>query len=212
MRLRYDKSAKEKIRTHPHLIRSFERDEAENLTHHFKNDHPIALEIGAGKGRFIYTLAQSRPHINYFGFELFDSVIVKGLNKTIEAPLENLLWIRADAQILARFFDAKSVQTIYLNFSDPWPKARHEKRRLTSKHFLAQYATLLKDDGWVEFKTDNHDLFFYSRESFLAEGWALIEEEHDLHQTDKDNIMTEFEERFSKLGPIYYLKARRHHA
>ncbi len=209
MRLRYDKTAKEKIRKHPHLIKTFERDEAENLTHFFENKNPLECEIGSGKGRFIYTKAQMNPNINYFGFELFDSAIVKGLNKSIKQPLPNLLWVRADAQYFKRFFDPNSLQAIYLNFSDPWPKARHEKRRLTHPNFLEQYAQCLTPEGHLEMKTDNHDLFFYSLESFKASGWTIIEENHDLHQTPKDNIMTEFEERFSKIGPIYYLKTRR---
>ncbi len=210
MRLRFDKTAKEKISQHPTLIRTYERDESENLTAYFARNHPLEVEIGSGKGRFIYTKAQTHPEHDFFGFELFDSAIVKGLNKTIKQPLPNLLWVRADAQYLSRFFDQNSLQTIYLNFSDPWPKARHEKRRLTHPSFLSQYAALLNDEGHVEMKTDNHDLFFYSRDTFLSEGWTLMEESHDLHQTDRPNIMTEFEERFSKTGPIYYLKARRH--
>lgn len=209
MRLRFDKTAKEKIAKHPQFIRTFDREEAENLTHYFTRQHPIEIEIGSGKGRFIYTKASQNPDLDFFGFELFDSAIVKGLNKMIKKPLPNLLWVRADAQYISRFFDPQSLQTIYLNFSDPWPKARHEKRRLTHPNFLTQYANLLSEDAHVEMKTDNHDLFFYSRDAFIQEGWVLTEEIHDLHQTAREKIMTEFEERFSKTGPIYYLKARR---
>lgn len=207
MRLRYDKTAKEKLAQYPQWVKTFDRDETEDLTPYAKQASSRVVEIGSGKGKFLTTLAQANPETFHFGFEMFDSAIVKGLNKLIEQPLDNLLWIRADAQTIAAFFKPQSIQTLYLNFSDPWPKVRHEKRRLTHPRFLKQYATLLQPGGTLRFKTDNTALFDYSLDMLNQEGWTIEQCERDLHSTALANIETEFEARFKVLGPIHFVEA-----
>jgi tRNA (guanine-N7-)-methyltransferase len=209
MRLRYDKHAKETIARYPQWVKTYDRDESEDLTQYVQNASSLVVEIGSGKGKFLTTLASNQPECFHFGFEMFDSAIVKGLHKLIEKPLENLLWIRADAQTIASFFPPQSIETLYLNFSDPWPKARHEKRRLTHPRFLQQYATLLKPGGTLRFKTDNTALFDYSLDTLNQEGWTVLRLERDLHATSLDNIETEFEARFKVLGPIHFVEATR---
>lgn len=179
----------------------------------FGNEHPIHIEIGMGKGKFIMTLAKQNPQINYVGIEKYSSVLLRGLQKLEEEPLDNIRFIRMDAENICEMFDKDEVECIYLNFSDPWPKDRHAKRRLTSRQFFALYHQILKNDGIVEFKTDNVSLFDFSLEEVKEAGWKLDAFTRDLHHDEtmnQGNIMTEYEERFSAKGnPIHKLIASR---
>ena len=169
----------------------------------FGNDNPIRIEIGMGKGKFITTLAQQNPDINYIGIEKFSSVLIRAIDKMEELEITNLKFIRLDAEKIEDTFNKEEIDKIYLNFSDPWPKDRHAKRRLTSKEFFKRYDNILKKDGVVEFKTDNNDLFDFSLEQIPEAGWNIVEYTRDLHNNEKmneGNIMTEYEERFSKMG------------
>ena len=210
MRLRYVKGAKELIASKPELIIDNINNDFIDLDKLFSNDLPIHIEIGMGKGKFVYTMALLNPNINFIGIERFDSVIVRALEKVIEEPLSNLMLLRTDATDLREIFSSKSIDRVYLNFSDPWPKDRHAKRRLTHKNFLNIYKDLLKEDSEVHFKTDNKELFDFSVEELTNYPMDLTYIELDLHNSDfKDNIMTEFEEKFSKLGnKIYKLTAK----
>ena len=179
----------------------------------FGNNNPIRIEIGMGKGKFITKLALDNPDINYIGIEKFSSVLIRAIEKRQELEINNLLFIRMDAEIIADCFAEGEVDKIYLNFSDPWPKDRHAKRRLTSKEFFARYDKILKKDGVVEFKTDNNLLFDFSLEQIPMAGWKVVEYTRDLHNDEKmnaGNVMTEYEERFSAKGnPINKLIAER---
>lgn len=173
----------------------------------FGNENPICIEIGMGKGRFIMDLARRNPQINYIGIEKYSSVLIRGIQKMEQDPLPNLYFIRMDAEEIVDVFGAEEVDKIYLNFSDPWPKDRHAKRRLPSREFLHRYDEILKKDGNLEFKTDNHDLFQFALEELEPAGWHLDEVTEDLHHDMgmmQGNVMTEYEEKFSSKGnPIY---------
>lgn len=179
----------------------------------FGNDNPVHIEIGMGKGRFISTLASLNPEINYVGIEKYSSVLLRAVEKQDELQLPNLRFIRMDAENICEVFGEGEVDRIYLNFSDPWPKDRHAKRRLTSRQFFARYNVILKKDGRVEFKTDNMDLFDFSEEEVKEAGWNLDAITRDLHHDavlSEGNIMTEYEEKFSSMGnPICKLIATR---
>ena len=169
----------------------------------FGNENPVHIEIGMGKGRFLMTLAERNPNINYVGIERYSSVLLRALQKMEEKPLSNILFLRMDAETVTEIFEEGEVSRIYLNFSDPWPKDRHAKRRLTSRTFLARYDKILEPAGRLEFKTDNRDLFDFSVEELAAAGWMAESISYDLHNDPvlvKDNIMTEYEERFSSMG------------
>ena len=178
----------------------------------FENNNPLHIEIGTGKGRFLMTLAEQNPDINYVGIEKFSSVLIRAIEKQRELALPNLYFIRMDAENIEEVFAEGEVDRIYLNFSDPWPKDRHAKRRLTSKQFFARYDKILDKNGRVEFKTDNRDLFDFSVESVKEAGWNLSVVTYDLHNSDMNegNIMTEYEIKFSEMGnPIHKLIANR---
>lgn len=169
----------------------------------FGNSNPIHIEVGMGKGRFITRLAADNPDINYIGIEKYSSVLIRALEKAEKDPLPNLRFIRMDAEDIETVFTGKEVEKIYLNFSDPWPKDRHAKRRLTSGRFLARFANILSDNGTIEFKTDNRDLFDFSLEEVEPAGWKILASTYDLHNDPKmceGNIMTEYEEKFSSAG------------
>lgn len=169
----------------------------------FGNDKPIRVEIGMGKGKFLYQLAELNPDINYVGIEKFSSVLLRAIQKQEERPLQNLLFIRMDAEDIGEVFETEEVDRIYLNFSDPWPKDRHAKRRLPSRQFLNRYDGFLKKDGVLEFKTDNRDLFDFAVEEIKESKWKIDSITYDLHndaQMNIGNIMTEYEERFSAMG------------
>lgn len=181
----------------------------------FGNDCPIRIEIGMGKGRFIMDLARMNPQINYVGIEKYSSVLIRGIQKLEADPLPNLYFIRMEAEEITSVFAEGEADRIYLNFSDPWPKDRHAKRRLPSREFLRRYDEILVADGVIEFKTDNHDLFQFALEELEPAGWKILQMTEDLHhnaQMMEGNVMTEYEERFSSKGnPICkYVIARSH--
>ena len=179
----------------------------------FGNDNPIYIEIGMGKGQFIYTLAKMNPNINYVGIEKYSSVLIKAVKKQEEEALPNLMFIRMDAEEIVDVFAKDEVSKIYLNFSDPWPKDRHAKRRLESRQFLGRYNEILKPEGVIEFKTDNSDLFDFALEEIEPAGWELLAVTRDLHNDatmNEGNVMTEYEKKFSEMGnPIYKYIIRR---
>lgn len=178
----------------------------------FGNNNPIRLEIGTGKGKFLMTLATQNPDINYIGIEKYSSVLVRALEKQNELELPNVVFIRMDAEHIEEIFANSEIDRIYLNFSDPWPKDRHAKRRLTSRQFFARYNNILAADGRVEFKTDNRALFDFSVEEVKEAGWKLTAVTYDLHNDamNEGNVMTEYEIRFSQMGtPINKLIAER---
>ena len=169
----------------------------------FGNDKPIHIEIGMGKGKFIHEMAKLHPEINYIGIEKYSSVLLRAIQKMEADPLDNLKFIRMDAENIAEVFAREEVDRIYLNFSDPWPKDRHAKRRLPSREFLARYDKILKKDSKLEFKTDNRDLFDFAVEELEPAGWKAEVITYDLHADEKlveGNIMTEYEEKFSSMG------------
>lgn len=179
----------------------------------FQNDHPIHIEVGMGKGQFIIEMARRNPEVNYIGIEKYSSVLVRAVEKLEDFEQYNLRLIRMDAENIEEVFDKDEVDRIYLNFSDPWPKDRHAKRRLTSTRFLERYDNILTPEGRVMFKTDNKDLFDFSLEQVEEAGWILENHTHDLHHSEynEGNVMTEYEEKFSAKGnPICRLVAYRH--
>lgn len=173
----------------------------------FGNDRPIHIEIGMGKGRFMMELAAANPDINYIGIEKYSTVLLRAVQKMEAQELSNLRLIRMEAEEICEVFDKGEVAKIYLNFSDPWPKDRHAKRRLPSRQFLARYDEILAPDGRIEFKTDNEVLFDFALEELAPAGWKLEAVTRDLHHDGNmlaGNIMTEYEEKFSAMGnPIY---------
>ncbi|MBQ2935958.1 MAG: tRNA (guanosine(46)-N7)-methyltransferase TrmB [Lachnospiraceae bacterium] len=169
----------------------------------FDNQNPLHIEIGMGKGKFIYEMARRNPEINYIGIEKYSSVLLRAVQKMEEEPLVNLKFIRMDAEDITDVFAENEVDKIYLNFSDPWPKDRHAKRRLPSKEFLARYDQLLVKDGFLEFKTDNRGLFDFAVEQLPEAGWRAEKITYDLHHDEemvRGNVMTEYEEKFSSMG------------
>lgn len=206
MRLRNISGARDVIAESPLVVHEPEKAKG-RWKEIFGNDHPLRIEIGMGKGKFIYELAGRNPGINYVGIEKYSSVLLRALQKMEIDPLPNLLFIRMDAEEITEAFDREEVDRIYLNFSDPWPKDRHAKRRLPSKEFLLRYDQFLKKDGVLEFKTDNKDLFDFALEELPAAGWETVGVTYDLHhdmQMAEGNVMTEYEEKFSSKGnPIY---------
>ena len=179
----------------------------------FQNDHPIHIEVGMGKGQFIIEMAKRNLEINYIGIEKYSSVLVRAVEKLEDFEQNNLRLIRMDAENIEEVFDKDEVDRIYLNFSDPWPKDRHAKRRLTSTRFLERYNNILTPEGRVMFKTDNKDLFDFSLEQVEEAGWILENHTYDLHHSEynEENVMTEYEEKFSAKGnPICRLVAYRH--
>lgn len=202
MRLRNVPGSRDMIAESPFTI----KDETEwkgRWNEVFGNDHPIHIEIGMGKGQFIMTLAKEHPEINYVGIEKYSSVLVRALEKQQEMELPNIKFIRMEAENIAEVFAPDEVARIYLNFSDPWPKDRHAKRRLTSVQFLQRYENILQKDGHLIFKTDNRDLFDFSLEQVAeAEHWILLNHTFDLHHSEyvEGNVMTEYEQRFVEKG------------
>ena len=172
----------------------------------FDDKKKLCIEIGTGKGDFIIGMARNNPDVNFIGIEKYPSVLVRAVQKIEDIP-GNLRFMCFDAKNICDYFD-HNVDTIYLNFSDPWPKKRHTKRRLTYKDFLENYKKVLKKDGIIEFKTDNRGLFEYSLVSMQNFGMEFIEVYLDLHKTEVFNVETEYEKKFSPFGPIYKLVAK----
>ena len=210
MRLRNIPGSQDVIKQSPYCVD--EPEQYKGCWHtYFGNESPIHVEIGMGKGQFIREMARTHPEINYIGVELFTSVLIRAVQKVEEEEIPNLRFLWIDAEKLPEVFAAGEVDRIYLNFSDPWPKARHAKRRLTSPQFLNRYRQFLAADGRLEFKTDNQDLFAFSLESVPEAGWELVAHTFDLHHDEtmnQGNVMTEYEAKFSGLGqPICKLIA-----
>ena len=202
MRLRNITGSREMIAENEFVIHQPEQNKG-NWNTVFKNTNPIHIEIGMGKGKFLHTLAQNNPGVNYLGIEKYSSVLLRAIQKMEEAPLLNLRFIRMDAESITEVFGKEEVERIYLNFSDPWPKDRHAKRRLPSAEFLNRYDNILKKDGRLEFKTDNRELFDFAVEQLPVAGWKAEAVTYDLHKDStlmEGNIMTEYEEKFSSMG------------
>lgn len=176
----------------------------------FKNGHPIHIEIGCGKGRFVIQNAISNPDVNYIAIERQKSVLLTALEQVKELALPNLLFINGDANNLTEYFNKGEISRIYINFCDPWPSNKHAKRRLTHGNFLKIYDEILDSNGEIHFKTDNEKLFEFSINAFSAASYRLSGITFDLHRTDIQNIMTEYEEKFAAQGlRIYRLEARK---
>ena len=201
MRLRNVKGSRETIAANEFVVHD-ETTMKGKWREYFGNNNPIHIEIGMGKGRFIMDMARLHPDINYIGIEKFSSVLVRAIEKQETEQLPNLKFIRMDAEYITDVFDKGEVDYIYLNFSDPWPKDRHAKRRLTSVPFLNRYAAFLVQEGGITFKTDNRPLFDFSLEQVEEAGWKLESCTYDLHHSEyaEGNVMTEYEERFSSMG------------
>ena len=211
MRLRHIKGAEQQIAESPFVIHDPEEQKG-HWRDVFGNDHPIEIEVGMGKGKFIMDLAAAHPDVNYLGIERYSPVLLRALQKRAERDLSNMFFLCIDAKEMADYFAPGEVGRIYLNFSDPWPKDRHAKRRLTSPVFMEVYDSILKPDGVIEFKTDNRGLFEYSLESIPAAGWDILAHTFDLHRSDmaEGNVMTEYETKFASEGkPICKLVASR---
>lgn len=199
MRLKKVKNAKERVEASEYFVCNL-KDNIGRWQEVFKNENPIHIEIGMGKGKFIINMAKTYPNINFIGIEKYDSVMVKALNiLDEEEKIPNLKLVLTDANDIEEVFK-NDVDRIYLNFSDPWPKSKHEKRRLTSKNFLEKYDNVFKGKKEIFQKTDNFDFFEYSRKSFLEYGYEIKNLTYDLHNEDIFNIPTEYEEKFSAKG------------
>lgn len=209
MRVRNKPWAKDRIEENPQYVATNPTEWHGKWQQRFEKNQPLHIEVGTGKGRFITEMAKAHPDINYIGIELQMNVLVMALDKLLEEQLPNLQLILIDGQHLTEMFDEGEVSQVYLNFSDPWPKTRHAKRRLTHENFLKLYEHILKPNGEIHFKTDNRGLFEYSLASFSQYGLILNQVWLDLHQSSfEGNIMTEYEEKFSKKGqPIYRVEA-----
>lgn len=206
MRLKNIKGASEKIKEGKYFILN-PNEYKGKWCKLFNNNNPIYLEIGMGKGKFIIENALNNPDINYIGIEMYDSVILRAIEKSNDLDINNLFLIRMDARLIEEVFD-KEIDLIYLNFSDPWPKDRHAKRRLTSPRFLERYDKIFKGDKNIIMKTDNIDLFNYSVESLEEYGYIISNKTFDLHSERDDIITTEYEDKFTNMGiKINYLEA-----
>ena len=201
MRLKKVKDAKERVEASEYYV-STPSEYKGKWNEFFKNNNPIHIEIGMGKGNFVIGMAKAHKDINYIGIEMYDSVMVKAVEKLKqeEKPLKNLKLVLIDAMKIDEIFE-NEISRIYLTFSDPWPKAKHEKRRLTSKIFLEKYDKIFKGQKQIFQKTDNNDLFDFSMVSLVENGYELRNVTRDLHSENvSDNIMTEYEEKFSNAG------------
>lgn len=205
MRVRNRKGATELLEANPQYV-ILNPEDAKGKWHEiFGNDHPIHIEVGSGKGAFITGMAKAHPEINYIGIDIQKSVLSYALDKVLEADVSNikLLWVDGDS--LTNYFGDGEIDQLYLNFSDPWPKKRHEKRRLTYKTFLDTFKQILPEHGEIHFKTDNRGLFEYSLVSFSQYGMTLKGVWLDLHASDfEGNVMTEYEKKFSSKGQVIY--------
>ncbi|MGN7178788.1 tRNA (guanosine(46)-N7)-methyltransferase TrmB [Cytobacillus sp. SAFR-174] len=201
MRQRNKPWAKDKLAEYTQYVISEPEKYKGKWNEAFDKNQPLHIEIGTGKGRFVTGMAKANPDINYIGIELAESVIVTALDRIIEEELPNVKLLNVNANDLRNYFEKGEVNRVYLNFSDPWPKKRHAKRRLTYRSFLEIYEDILVDKGEIHFKTDNQGLFESSLMSFSDYGMLLTFVSLDLHNSDYEgNIMTEYEEKFSSRG------------
>lgn len=205
MRVRNRKGSAEYIENNPQFVVSNPKEYKGRWHEKFGNDNPIHIEVGSGKGAFVTGMAALNPDINYIGIDMQLSVLSYALDKVIEAELPNVQLLHVDGSDLTDYFADGEIDLLYLNFSDPWPKTRHEKRRLTYKSFLKTFEQILVDKGEIHFKTDNRGLFEYSLASMSQYGMIIKQVWLDLHATDfPDNIMTEYEAKFSSKGQVIY--------
>ncbi|NBA00120.1 tRNA (guanosine(46)-N7)-methyltransferase TrmB [Streptococcus pyogenes] len=205
MRVRKRKGAEEHLANNPHYV-ILNPEDAKGRWHDvFGNDRPIHIEVGSGKGGFITGMALKNPDINYIGIDIQLSVLSYALDKALASEVPNVKLLRVDGSSLTNYFEDGEVDMMYLNFSDPWPKTKHEKRRLTYKDFLDTYKRILPEHGEIHFKTDNRGLFEYSLASFSQYGMTLRQIWLDLHASNYEgNVMTEYEEKFSNKGQVIY--------
>ncbi len=210
MRLRNVAGAKEMLASNPNLVIQNPESHKGKWDALFGNTNPVHVEVGMGKGRFIYGMALQNPEINFVGIEYFDSVLVRAMEKFIAEPLPNVRLLRYDGEHLEKCFEKGELGRIYLNFSDPWPKVRHAKRRLTHEVFLKIYREVLSRDGDIWFKTDNRSLFQFSLISMNNFGMIFEDVALNLHEDEpEDNVRTEYEQNWSSRGyPIYRVEAR----
>lgn len=201
MRLRYVDGQYDYVKNHPKGIVE-PQDYEYSIREKFKDDNPLHVELGCGKGRFIRGMAANNPGINFLGFEKSIKVAYRCVKCCSDDDAKNYYIVYSNGDILSEIFPEKSIERIYLNFSDPWPKPSHYKRRLTHKGFLDIYRKVLKDNGEIHMKTDNNDLFEYSVEQLEQDNWELVSVTRDLHNSEyyEGNIMTEYEEKFSESG------------
>ncbi|WP_053218862.1 tRNA (guanosine(46)-N7)-methyltransferase TrmB [Virgibacillus senegalensis] len=209
MRLRHKPWADDYLKENDDIVVQNPFDYKGNWNSVFSNEQPIHIEIGTGKGQFIAGMAAQHKEVNFIGIERAKSIIVSAVDKVKRAEVSNARLLNENAQDLRDLFAENEVDKIYLNFSDPWPKTKHEKRRLTYQTFLEQYRGIMKPGGEIVLKTDNRKLFEYSLSSFSKFGMVLDEVLLDLHDyQDPENVQTEYEEKFSGKGqPIYRCKA-----
>ncbi|MGS7042808.1 tRNA (guanosine(46)-N7)-methyltransferase TrmB [Streptococcus pyogenes] len=205
MRVRKRKGAEEHLANNPHYV-ILNPEDAKGRWHDvFGNDRPIHIEVGSGKGGFITGMALKNPDINYIGIDIQLSVLSYALDKVLASEVPNVKLLRVDGSSLTNYFEDGEVDMMYLNFSDPWPKTKHEKRRLTYKDFLDTYKRILPEHGEIHFKTDNRGLFEYSLASFSQYGMTLRQIWLDLHASNYEgNVMTEYEKKFSNKGQVIY--------
>lgn len=207
MRRRNVKNAHERLVANPHVFVENPTEFLGKWHDLFGNNNPIHLEIGMGKGDFIIEHAKRNKNINYVGLEKYESVLIQAVDKAKELNLSNLKLVCFDATDIDTIFDKEEIDMIYLNFSDPWPKYRHTKRRLTSSYFLNKYRIICKKPTTIEFKTDNRGLFEYSLISLNDNNWKFLDLTFNLHERDEDIIMTEYEKKFHSMGHnIYFVK------
>lgn len=200
MRMRNKPWAEEFLLDHKAIV-SIGDERKGRISEWFTKQQPLHIEVGSGMGRFITEMAKANPEINYIGIERDKNVMIRIVEKAVEQNIDNLRLLTLDAEHLPEFFNEGEVDRIYLNFSDPWPKTRHAKRRLTHENFLKLYEMILRPDGEIHFKTDNQHLFEFSLESMSQYGMKLKNINLDLHTNEpEDNIKTEYEEKFSKKG------------
>ncbi|MCQ2519392.1 MAG: tRNA (guanosine(46)-N7)-methyltransferase TrmB [Lachnospiraceae bacterium] len=204
MRLRNITGSEEVIAASPYVIKEPQSMQGK-WNEVFEKNQPLHIEIGMGKGRFMMDMAKAHPDVNYIGIERYSSVLLRAIQKmdALEEKPSNVKFICMDAKNITEVFGKEEVDRIYLNFSDPWPKDRHAKRRLPSREFLKRYDVILKKEGTLEFKTDNRGLFDFAVEELEPAGWKAKAVTYDLHNDEelsKGNIMTEYEEKFSSIG------------
>ena len=197
MRLRNVKNAYNIVNNSNYVIKN-EEEYIGKYKSLFNNDNEIHIEIGMGKGDFIIGMAKKYPNINFIGIEKYESVMVRAIEKLNDIELNNLKLIRMDAINIDKVFDHE-ISTIYLNFSDPWPKKRHSKRRLTSDVFLSLYDNIFISNPHIIQKTDNIGLFAYSLSSLSKYGYQLDDVSLDLENEDIDNVVTEYEKKFMNI-------------
>lgn len=205
MRVRNRKGATELLEAHPQYVILNPADAKGRWQEIFGNNHPIHVEVGSGKGAFVSGMAKANPEINYIGIDIQKSVLSYALDKVLATDVPNIKLLWVDGSDLTDYFEEGEIDRLYLNFSDPWPKKRHEKRRLTYQSFLATYQQILPENGEIHFKTDNRGLFEYSLVSFSQYGMKLKGVWLDLHASNfEDNVLTEYEQKFANKGQVIY--------